>query len=86
MSKMQFKVAAEMLDMAADHFANHHCNDYEIENTPANREFVQAMIADSDYPADVPNVSKDGSVIYLMDWQVMRYCYQLLKSEVETAA
>lgn len=74
----QCQIAAKMLRLAADEFSNHGCNDYELPNTPNNLEFVNGMIAASDYPGDSPHISRDGKSIYLMDWQVMIYCAELL--------
>lgn len=83
MTKTQLTVIAAMLDMAADEFSNHGCNDYELPNTPENLEFVRTMIAASDYPDDEPHLSSDGARIYLMDWMVMRYCEDLIRQQVD---
>jgi hypothetical protein len=29
-----FQIAAQMLELAADEFSNHGCNDFELPNTP----------------------------------------------------
>lgn len=81
----QRQIAAAMLDLAANDFSGHICNDMSLHNTPANREFVRGMIAASDYPGDDLHISKDGALIYVMDWQVMRYCADLLRKEIEAA-
>lgn len=81
MNPTQKRIAAQMLEMASDEFGNHISNDFELENTLDHLEFVRGMIAASDYPEEVPNMSDDGKVIYLMDWMVMRYCMRLLRNE-----
>jgi hypothetical protein len=35
--------AANLLELAADTFSNHGCNDYEIADTQENREIVREM-------------------------------------------
>lgn len=69
--------------MASDEFSNHTCNDYVIENTPENLDFVYGIIEASDYPEDEPNISSDGKEIYLMDWQITNYLIEVLKAESE---
>lgn len=80
MNGVILRIAAKMLDMAADEFANHGCNDYRLPNTPENLAFVEAMIAASDYPNDEPIFSSDETKIYVMDWQVMGYCARVLRA------
>lgn len=36
MTKSDRTILAELLDMAADQFGNHGCNDFELENTDDN--------------------------------------------------
>lgn len=72
-------IAAMLLDLAADEFSNHSCNDMLLENTDSNRKFVEDMIREGDYPRDKPNISTDGKIIYVADWVVMRRCSQLLR-------
>jgi len=78
LTKTQSEVTAMMLDMAADEFSNHGSNDFELDNTPENLEFVRGMIAASDYPDDTPSISRDGKKIYTMDWKIMQYCKHLV--------
>ncbi len=81
LTKTQRIITATMLDMAADEFANHSCNDYVLPNSPENIEFVRGMIAAGDYPSGEPQISKDGKLIYLMDFVTMRYCRELVLKE-----
>lgn len=86
MTKAQLKIVAELLEIAADIFHNHGCNDYEIENTPENLEFVKQMIAadsDEDEPDEELEISEDGELIYLHDAMTMQYLSDLLKKESE---
>ena len=81
MDKTQREIAAQMLQMAADEFSNHGCNDYNLPLTPENLEFVKGMIAASDYPEDEPHIYEKEQVIMVMYWQLMRYCARLLEQE-----
>jgi len=71
-----------MLNMAADEFSSHGCNDYELPNTPENLKFVQDMEVALSAPEDrYILLSDDESEIYVMDWMLMRYCAKLLEEE-----
>lgn len=83
LEKTEARIAAEMLDLAADQFGNHGCNDYQLPNTPANLAFVRRLIASGDYPEDEPNVSPDGKTIWLMDWLIMIYRAEVLRQYAE---
>ena len=76
MNETQRKITAEMLDIASDEFIRHGCNDFALDNTPENLQFIKDMIAQSDYPEDEPMIC-DGEIL-TMDWIVMRYCRDLL--------
>ena len=77
-TKTQARMIAQTLDMAADSFGNRTCNDFMLDATPENIEFVRGMIAASDYPDDEPCFSKNGTELYLVDYAVMRYCKRLI--------
>lgn len=79
MTKTQLKIAAELLELAADQFGNHGCNDYEIKNTKENLEFVKQMIAFSDDPDEKPEVYR-GKIL-ICDFQAMQYLSDLLEKE-----
>ena len=72
-----------MLDMAADEFSSHGCNDYELAATEDNVELVESMIAASDYPEDEVNFSSDKKHIFTMDWMLIRYCMKLVQQEID---
>jgi hypothetical protein len=84
LTKTQLSIAAKMFDLAAAAYSNNGCNDFELDNTPENLEFMRGMIAASDYPEDEPQISRDGTKIYMMDWAVMRYLVELLESEAKS--
>lgn len=84
LTKTQLKIAADMLDLAYEEFVNHGCNDYWIDATPDNLKFVHDMIAASDYPEDMPHLSRDGKSILLMEWGIMIYCRDLLRKAAES--
>lgn len=75
------RIAAQMLNLAADQFGNHGCNDFELPNTPENMEFIKRVIAWSDYPEDEPHLHADQ--ILTMDWEVMRYCADVLEAAAD---
>lgn len=77
--RTEARIAADLLDLAAGEFSNHGCNDYELSNTPEHRDFMRRLIAASDYPEDDVIVSSNGAHLITMDWQVMRYCADVLR-------
>lgn len=79
MKKVDLEFAAKLLDLAAESFGNHGCNDYEIPNTPENLDFAKRLITWSDYPEDKPNIH--GEIIYLMDWEIMRFLADEISKE-----
>lgn len=68
------KHAADLLNLAADEFSNHGCNDYELKNTPENRAFA-AAIHGEEHPID-----ENDPTIWVQDDVLMRYCAQQLRS------
>lgn len=83
MLKTDCLIAAEMLEVAADEFSNHGCNDYDIPDTPENRSFVERMIAASEWPSE--KVEAVRGRICVADYIVMRYCALLLRGWPENA-
>lgn len=81
MNKTARQLAANLLRTASSEFGNHGCNDYELENTQENRQFVAAMLAwNSDDPEEQQiHYSDDRKKIYTQDWFVMSYCAYLLE-------
>ena len=83
MNKTQARIAAMMLDMAADTYSNHGCNDFGLERTDENEQFVRDMIAVSDYPEDEVRLYKGELLV--TDWCVMRYCAELLREAAKSS-
>ena len=81
MKRIDYLLAAQMLDDAATQFSNHGCNDLELPQTAENIDFVQRMIASGDYPLD--NMIVGNGKIIVSDWEVMQYCSELLKRRAE---
>jgi hypothetical protein len=81
LDRMTLEVAANMLDMAADEFGNHSCNDMMLPLEYL--EFVQDMIEGSDDPDEEPHVYFDTAQICVMDWMVMRFCAKMLRQIAE---
>ena len=88
-SNAQARVVAELLDLAGDEFSNHNCNDYDIDYTPENIEFVEEMFKNDSYNDDEETVDScfndDKTKIYLTDWTTMGYCSDMLLKKVEEA-
>lgn len=76
------KLIANLLNMAADEFSNHGCNDYPLANTQENRQIVSdAYRGDDDEWADEILTFK-GEKLYTMDWLLMRHFAQkVLKND-----
>ena len=72
LTKAQIYIITELLEMASEEFSNHGCNDYTLENTPENLEFVKEA------EIDTPNISKDGKKIYTCDTSMMQHSRDLL--------
>ena len=45
-SENEARIMADLLELAADEFGNHGCNDFELAITDENRELIKAMYAD----------------------------------------
>ena len=70
------RISARLLLEAGDEFSNHGCNDFVLLNTPENREFVTAMLQDSEQPLE--SALDEREQIYINDWQAMHYCSKSL--------
>ena len=81
MNKFHKVLAAKMLDMAADEFSNHGCNDFTLEDTPENRDFYVKMMKET-CGEDVEVTPSKGK-IYAMDYSIMNYLAGMLEKEAE---
>lgn len=81
--RVEYELAAKLLDMASDEFSNHGCNDFELPNTPENYALVESMelwnVSESGEEPNEVNVSEDGQTIYTMDWYIMSYLAHCLR-------
>ena len=84
MNATQARIAAQMLELAADEFGNHGCNDFSLPLTDENLRFAEWMIAAGDYPDDEPLIY-EGEIV-TSDYMVMRYCARLLLDYAENVA
>lgn len=69
-------IAAELLDIAADEFSNHGCNDYRLENTDENWALVKATWEGNE---PFPDRRPKNGPIYTQNWILMRYFAKLLR-------
>lgn len=76
-----WKVLADLLKLAGDEFSNHGCNDYELPNTPENRELVSSMHRWNSTNPDEQDIfySEDGTKIYTQDAFLMGFFEHLAK-------
>lgn len=85
MKRSVLRIAADMMEQAADEFSNHGCNDMLLDDTPANRSFVIAMhkaIGDPDEEYDIDNDIHDGDIM-TTDWLVMQYLAKLFTQQAD---
>lgn len=83
LTKTQLIMTAKMLEMASDTFSNHGCNDFYMENTPENHEFVKEIYAYIGIPLDSIYISPGGKRILVIDTHVMDYCQSILLEAVK---
>ncbi len=57
----EWQILADILTLAAEEFSNNGCNDYEIADTPENRQFVTMIETDGLTPEE------------LEDWSIYSY-------------
>jgi hypothetical protein len=72
MNPTMLKLASELLKMAADEFSNHGCNDFELDDTPENRELIINMQTEGGWD-DPKEVRVHDGKIFTTDWGLMRY-------------
>lgn len=72
----QWRLLANILDLAADEFGNNGCNDYELPDTPENREFVTMIETQDLTPDEVEhhyNIYSYNGKITTGDTTIMRW-------------
>ena len=64
-TKTELEVMAKLLDLAADQFSNHGCNDFELPATAENIALVRQV------EEDEPSVR--GDTVDTLDWCLMYF-------------
>jgi hypothetical protein len=79
LSPAEQKLAALLLDLAADKFSNHGCNDFHAQRdgklTDVETEEIRTKLKGS-YPEDY------GQNGYFMDWLLMRHLAKRLRGDI----
>lgn len=89
LTKFEMELLAKLLDMAAEEFSNHCCNDFEVENTPEARRFMigaETWNSPEEYAEYGLHLSKDEKTIYTQDSFLMSYFADRLQEESERQA
>jgi len=82
MTDNEMVLAARLLRTAADEFANHGCNDFDVESTEENAEIWREIKrACGDNPDDYDVQPEDEETICFDDWCLMRYLARKLDEE-----
>jgi len=84
LSKQEVELASILLGMAADKFANHGCNDFELPETWTQEECDAFTLAMSTWNGD-PEEHEPGSRI-TQDWYAMNYLAAMLRKCSEQPA
>lgn len=87
MTKTQMLLVADLLELAQGEFAYHGSNDYEIEDTPENREWLIQCEMDDDETlsreqAEEVAINSRGEKLLTMDWLLMVNLAQQIRREV----
>jgi len=81
-SKAHAVIMIKLLGMASDEFSNHTCNDFKLDTTSENIQFIKDMeIVDGGDTEEFKLfcLTDDGKEIYSEDWVLMDYCCNLLE-------
>jgi len=83
-SKAHAAIMVKLLEMASDEFSNHSCNDFKLDATPENIQFLKDMEeADGEDPEEFELcLTDDGKEIYSEDFFLMSYCQALLEEGI----
>jgi len=85
LDKNACEVLSDLLKMADEEFGNHGCNDYELPNTPENRQLMeQAERWNSieQWEEYGLHISNDYAKIYTQDYFLMGYFAHLLEASL----
>ena len=83
-SKAHAVIMIKLLDMASDEFDTHGANDFKLDATPENIQFLKDMeIADGKGSEEFElRLTDDGKEIYSEDVVLMSYCQDLLEEGI----
>lgn len=85
MTKQEKQLASALLEMAADTFSNHGCNDFELPNTQESVDLLNAMerwnVGEGEEPEQVHVLNPADKTIYTQDWYLMKYLSSKLNEE-----
>lgn len=86
LTKSQLLLAAELLEFASESFSNRVCNDYVIEDTPENREWLIRCEMENNPNADRATAEEDAinpynGALMCQDWLLMTRLADALKQE-----
>lgn len=79
MDKRKCELAAEMLEMASDHYSNHGCNDYRLPETWSQAECDDFTLEMHKWNGDPENHEPGRRDV--MDWHVMSFLAAILKQQ-----
>lgn len=87
MTKTQMLLVADLLELAEEKFANSGCSDYEIKDTPENREWlIQCEMADDETlnreQAEELAINSQSGKLLTMDWFLMQNLARQIRREV----
>lgn len=83
LTQTQLLMTAKMLEIASDTFSNHGCNDFYLDNTLENHEFVKEMYAYIGILTDSIYICPDRKQILVMNTHIMDYCRNILLKTAE---
>ena len=89
MTDAEKRLTATLLDLAAETFANHGCNDFDlarvISDPDARDELVKGIYADQFGPDETPSPASTPDW-RLADWELMEAMARQLRAEVQSSA
>ena len=85
LNKAELELIAQLLELASNDFENHGCNDFNLENTQANRFLMLEYQKDNNpnYPDDLM-FDDESKVIYGNDSALMSYMARRAKTIAES--
>jgi hypothetical protein len=79
----EIKLAATLLDMAADEFGNHGCNDFDLfKHLPPDEAAEFAVAANEGDDVYASAYARQNPRYAVPDWQAMRYLAKRLREDV----